>query len=458
MVRIFSVYYPVRSLVLMLGEAAVVCASFLLAALIRLGPDSYIVLNYENGLYKILGITAFTVLFSYYFDLYAPQRLPSKSEVYLRIVLVVGVLSFGLAAVSYVFPGFAIGVDCYLLGLILLVFNLLIWRAIYGWMVQLPMLRERVYVLGAGERATQLVEALRARSDWGMEVVGWAGAIGNGNLTREELAKSLQSFVGKQQVERIIVAMNDRRGKMPVRELLDVRVSGIKVEDANTLLEKINGRIEIDDLYPSFLIFSEGFRLSDTVLLARRLVSITVSFTALLLCLPLIPFIALAVKLSSPGPVLFKQERVGLKGSVFTVVKFRTMRQDAEAKTGAVWAGKNDPRVTAVGRFLRKSRLDEVPQLWNVLKGDMGFVGPRPERPEFVQWLSESIPYYNLRHLIRPGLTGWAQVRYQYGASLEEAKQKLQYDLYYIKHMSLSLDLLIMFETIKTIILRRGAQ
>jgi lipopolysaccharide/colanic/teichoic acid biosynthesis glycosyltransferase len=175
------------------------------------------------------------------------------------------------------------------------------------------------------------------------------------------------------------------------------------------------------------------------------------------LCLPFIPILILVVRFSSPGPIFFYQTRVGLRGRPFSVIKFRTMRQDAE-KNGAVWATKNDARVTRVGRFMRKTRLDEIPQLWNVLKGDMGFVGPRPERPEFVQMLNREIPYYELRHIIRPGLTGWAQVRYQYGATIEETRYKLEYDLYYVKHMSVGLDLLIMFETVKTILLRRGAQ
>jgi len=189
----------------------------------------------------------------------------------------------------------------------------------------------------------------------------------------------------------------------------------------------------------------------------RRLFSLAVSFLALVICLPFIPFIILAVRLSSPGPIFFSQTRVGLHGELFTLYKFRTMRQDAEAQ-GAVWAVKDDARVTPIGMFLRKTRIDEIPQLWNVLRGDMAFVGPRPERPEFVQWLSQEIPFYDLRHLIRPGITGWAQVRYRYGASLEETKRKLEYDLYYVKHLSIGLDLLIMFETIKTIILRRGAR
>jgi exopolysaccharide biosynthesis polyprenyl glycosylphosphotransferase len=213
----------------------------------------------------------------------------------------------------------------------------------------------------------------------------------------------------------------------------------------------------VDDLRPSALIFSEGFKVNEGFLLMRRVVSLLASLTLLLCFAPLLPFIILAVKLTSPGPVLFSQNRVGKNGHIFKVYKFRTMRQDAEAKTGAVWAQQNDPRITTVGRFLRKTRLDEIPQLWNVLKGDMGFVGPRPERPEFVQWLVEAIPYYNLRHIIRPGLTGWAQVKYQYGASLEETQQKLSYDLYYIKHISLMLDLMIIFGTIKTVLLRRGA-
>jgi exopolysaccharide biosynthesis polyprenyl glycosylphosphotransferase len=213
----------------------------------------------------------------------------------------------------------------------------------------------------------------------------------------------------------------------------------------------------LDGLNPSTLIFAEGFRMSSSQILFRRLLSFAVSFIALVICLPLVPLLILAVRLTSPGPIFFSQTRVGLRGRLFTLYKFRTMREDAEAQ-GAVWAAKDDSRVTPVGRFLRKTRLDEIPQLWNVLRGEMAFVGPRPERPEFVQWLSQEIPFYHLRHMIRPGITGWAQVRYRYGASLEETKRKLEYDLYYVKHLSIGLDLMIMFETVKTILLRRGSQ
>jgi sugar transferase (PEP-CTERM system associated) len=258
-------------------------------------------------------------------------------------------------------------------------------------------------------------------------------------------------------VRRVIIAMEKKRGELPVQELLMLRFQGIIVEDDTTLRERIYGKIQLDGLRPSNFLYSEGFRLRSSQQFTRQVASILAAAFLLLLFLPVFPFVVLAVKLSSKGPVFFRQRRVGMGGRNFDVIKFRTMFTDAEAG-GAKWATKNDPRVTKVGMFLRKTRIDEVPQLWNVLRGDMGFVGPRPERPEFVDWLKDELPFYYLRTLIRPGLTGWAQVRYGYGATLAETKEKLEYDLYYIKHMSLGLDLMIMFETVKTILRRRGAQ
>jgi len=265
-------------------------------------------------------------------------------------------------------------------------------------------------------------------------------------------------LVQRRDVHRVIVAMPDRRGTIPVQELLRLRLDGVKIEEATSWLEKMSGRIEVEQLYPSWLIFAEGFRFSAGFMLLRRLFSVLSSALLLLVVLPVMPFVILAIKLDSPGPVLYRQKRVGRRGVTFFCYKFRTMRQDAEADTGPTWAGDDDPRITRVGRFLRSSRLDEIPQLWCVLKGDMGFVGPRPERPEFVGWLSKEIPYYPVRHAVRPGITGWAQIRYRYGNTLEDAKEKLQYDLFYIKNASIGLDLLIMFQTIKIVLLGRGAQ
>jgi sugar transferase (PEP-CTERM system associated) len=289
-------------------------------------------------------------------------------------------------------------------------------------------------------------------------VVGWEDVQLEPSERRRVWVEALEN-IGKANplVHRIIVAMESRRGELPVQELLTLRFQGIAVEEDGTLRERLYGKIQLDGLRPSNFLYSEGFRIRASQQFTRQIVSICAAAFGLLLFLPFFPFVVLAVKLSSKGPIFFRQTRVGMGGRTFEVVKFRTMFTDAESG-GAKWATKNDPRVTKVGMFMRKTRIDEVPQLWNVLRGDMGFVGPRPERPEFVNWLTEELPFYYLRTLIRPGLTGWAQVRYGYGATLAETKEKLEYDLYYIKHMSMGLDLLIMFETIKTILRRRGAQ
>ena len=457
MIRIFNVYYATRTLVLLFCEALLVFGSFLLAAVYATGPDAYIALFYEYGLAKIAGVTVLTLLLSYYFDLYEPQRISARWEIYFRLLLVLSVLSFLLGGLIFFLPDLDIGPYVLVIGVSILAIALILWRRVYEWIFNHALFRERVYVLGGGDRARAVVATLRSRRDAGMEVVEGTND-GSDTENLERFTADLRSFrePGKR-VERVIVAMENRRGSMPVRELLDLRLSGVVIEDASSLLERLTGKLPLGSLNPSTLIFTEGFNVKASQQIIRRLVSITVSFVGLALCAPFLPFIILAVRLSSPGPIFFRQTRVGLRGRPFTVFKFRTMGQFAEAK-GAVWATKNDPRVTPVGRFMRKTRLDEIPQLWNVLCGQMAFVGPRPERPEFVKWLSSEIPFYDLRHMILPGLTGWAQVRYQYGASLEETKQKLEYDLYYVKHLSLGLDLLIMFETVKTIVLRRGAQ
>ncbi len=456
MIRLFQVYYPVRTLILLGGELILLFVSFLTATVIELGADSELTLRYENGIPKLLIISVFAILSAYYFDLYSPQNLRSKNETYFRLLLLFGTMCFVLSVVGYAFPDFFFGHGIFTLGMFISTLSVLGWRGLYVWLLRKPFLREQVYVLGSGEKAGRFVEAIRERTDLGMDIVGWTGA-SNSLESIESLTTAIQNLSEKQ-IPRLVIAVSDRRGTLPVRELLDLRMKGTKVEDSSALLEKITGKMEIEDLRPSSMIFSEGFKVNESFLLIRRMVSLLVSLSILLVFAPLIPFIILGIKLTSPGPILFSQLRVGRHGRSFRLYKFRTMRQDAEAKTGAVWAQKDDPRITKFGKLLRKTRLDEIPQLWNVIRGDMGFVGPRPERPEFVQWLAEAIPYYHLRHIIRPGLTGWAQVKYQYGASLEETKQKLQYDLYYIKHMSLTLDLLIVFETIKIVLLRRGAQ
>ena len=457
MIRIFKVYYPARTLILLGGEALIVWTSFLLAVLVQHPDDGYVVLNYEGGYLKIFGLTTVALLISHWFDLYDPTHFDVKGELYFRLLLVPGFLSLALAIAGLIFPRIMLGKSSFLLGLIFLTIALLVWRAFYGWLSEKPYFREPVYVLGGGERARRLVLGLRKRSELGADVVGWSGNV-QGALNRETMAADLMEMVQQKHVRRVIVAVQDRRDASPMDELLKLRLRGVHIEEATSWLEKISGKIEVEQLYPSWIIYAQGFRFSTPFRLFRRLLAFSVSLVGLLLTLPLMPFVVLAIKLDSSGPVLYRQERVGRGGKPFYCYKFRTMRQDAEADTGPTWALDDDPRITRIGRFLRTSRIDEIPQLWCVLRGDMAFVGPRPERPEFVELLSKQLPYYGVRHMVRPGITGWAQVRYKYGNTIEDAKEKLQYDLFYIKNASLGLDVFIMFQTIKIVVLGRGAQ
>ncbi len=466
MIRLFKVYYPVRTLVLLTVETLIVWASFVLGTMVRSREDWLLQLNnelfIEGGFLKILAVTAIVLLISHGLDLYDSSSLDAKWDQVFRLLLVLGFVALALSGVDYAYHVFLPGHvflphDSALVGLVILIFALLGWRAIYSWLVQQKYFRERVYVLGTGDRAQQLLNGLRRRSDLGIEVVGWTGDL-EGEVTRESVGTHLLDLVRESGVHRVIVAMPDRRGTLPVDELLNLRLDGVKVEEATSWLERINGRIEVENLNPSWLIFADGFRFSSFFRLVRRALNFSVALVGLLCSLSLLPFIALMIKLGSPGPILYRQKRVGRGGKIFYCYKFRTMRQDAEADTGATWATDNDPRITRVGKFLRVTRLDEIPQLWCVLKGDMHFVGPRPERPEFVEWLKQEIPYYGVRHTVRPGITGWAQVQYKYGNTLDDAREKLQYDLFYIKNASVGLDFWIVFQTFKIVLLGRGAK
>ena len=457
MIRLFNVYYPIRTVILVLSEALLVWISLLLGTVWQFREDSYLVLNFEYGYYKIFAVTILVLLLSHWFDLYNPSRSGERGEFYFRLLLIPGLMALVLAALEAVFPRVRMGNLSFAVGLLIVTAALLGWRSAYSWLAQQPYLRERVYVLGNGERAQKLVRGLQSRAELGVDVVGWTGAM-DAAATRENIASHLCETAKSRRVHRVIVAMQDRRDAMPVEELLELRLQGaVHIEEATSWLEKITGKIEVEHLYPSWIIFAQGFRFSEVYQFARRLLDVTVGLLGLILTAPMIPLVALAVRWSSPGPVFYSQERVGRGDKVFHCYKFRTMVQDAEADIGPTWADDNDPRITRVGKFLRLSRLDEIPQLLCVLNGDMAFIGPRPERPEFVDWLSREMPYYRVRHMVRPGITGWAQINYKYGNSLEDAKEKLQYDLFYIKNASIGLDLLIMFQTIKTVLQLRGA-
>jgi sugar transferase (PEP-CTERM system associated) len=455
-IRLFNVYYPVRTLVLLAGEAVIIGLSFVLGTLFSV--DSLLRLNnelfIEGGYLRILALTVVVVLLSHGFDLYDSSQLNQKLQQAFRILAVLGLVALVLGPVMYFVPEFLPGKYSAISGVLILTVALFCWRSAYTWLVSQPLFRERVYVLGTGDRAQRLLEGLRRRVT-AIEVVGWTGNI-QGDVTRDSAANHLVTLAREKGFHRVIVAMPDRLGTLPVEDLLELRLKGVKVEEATSWLEKMSGRIEVEQLHASWLIFAEGFRFSTLNRILRRVLNFSAALIVGVFSLPLLPLIWLAVTVSSPGQVLYRQKRVGRGGAIFYCYKFRTMRQDAEADTGATWAADNDPRITRVGKFLRTVRLDEIPQLWCVLKGDMHFVGPRPERPEFVEWLTKEIPYYGVRHAVRPGITGWAQVNYTYGNTLDDAREKLQYDLYYIKNASLGLDLLIMFQTIKIVLLGRG--
>lgn len=458
MIRLLNVYYPTRTVILILCEALIVGGSFLLASALVLGPDAMSILEHNHGMLKIALLTTSTILCAYYLDLYEPRQISARWEIYFRLLLIIGFLAFALSAIVYVFPQAAIARFVFLLGLILVVASLIAWRSAFEWISGHAIFQERVYVLGEGERASSIIETIREHREAGMVVVGSDAPAADKAERRRTFAAAVEQMAAVEtSIDRIVVALDERRGELPVDGLLSMRFRGVVIEQVGSVLERLTGKLQLDGLHPSDLLFCEGFRMKPSQQFLLRIASTLVAALGLILFLPFFPFVVLLVRLSSPGPIFFAQERVGLNGHIFTVYKFRTMGVDAEAD-GAKWATKNDPRVTPIGKFMRKTRLDEVPQLWNVLRGDMSFVGPRPERPEFVSWLSKEIPFYHVRTLIRPGLTGWAQIRYGYGATLAESREKLAYDLYYVKHQTLGLDLLIMFETIKTILRRRGAQ
>jgi len=321
----------------------------------------------------------------------------------------------------------------------------------------LPGLASRVLVVG-NDGFLEEMQRLISTSDQRYQLAGTLRFPGRNETSPESQARDIFETAKSLKADKVAISLAERRGNFPLQEMLNCKLSGIEVLDAPGIYERITGKLLIEDINPSWFIFCHGFKITPWLTLAKRLVDIVSSVIGIGLSLSFMPLVMLAIKLDSPGPILFRQQRVGQGDKPFVLYKLRTMRQDAEQSTGAVWASKADPRVTRLGQLLRKSRIDEIPQLINVLKGEMSLVGPRPERPEFVRKLKEIIPYYSERHFVKPGVTGWAQVQYPYGASIEDALEKLRYDLYYIKNISLLLDLRIIFKTIGVVLLRKGAR
>lgn len=392
---------------------------------------------------------------------YGPYALRSLRFAGARVLVAISLGIIALAVIDFVLPSdlFWRSTLLYTMGLAILV--LVADRLLLNSFLGSSAFRRRVMVLGAGDRAQRLRE-LGDKPESGFAIVAYIAMNEDNRIVEEAIPRSaihdLGRFVENLGVSEVVLALQERRNALPLKDLLRIKTKGVHVNDFSSFIERETGRVDLDTVNPSWLIFSDGFSSSRMLSSAiKRIFDITASVILLTLTLPVIGLFALIVKLDSKGPAFFRQKRVGLYGEPFTLIKLRSMRTDAE-KDGAKWAEENDPRVTRVGRFIRKVRIDELPQTWSVLKGEMSFVGPRPEVPSFVESLEEEIPFYGERHMVKPGITGWAQINYPYGASVEDSRCKLEYDLYYAKNYTPFLDFVILLQTLRVVLWPEGAR
>jgi sugar transferase (PEP-CTERM system associated) len=448
-------------LILILGDCACALSGISTAIFIRFeGVPDVLDLAMVEPLNRVVFVLA--VLFSSFFvELYRVDTGTGWRDVSLRILYGVAISFFLLSSLYYLMPSVMFGRG--VLVLALFVFGLLqfVWHVFFRIRANLPVFAKRVLILGAGPLAERIGSLISAPNSEYV-LAGYVSRAGEAvHVPGHAIVGSFEDIfetVKSKKADKVVVSLSERRGIFPLQEMLNCKLSGVKVVDAPSFYEMVTGKLLLENITPSWFIFSNGFRITLLLRIAKRILDVSLSLAGLVLFLPFFPLIALLIRLDSPGPVFFGQERVGENERNFTVYKFRTMRQDAERSTGAVWAQKDDPRVTRLGSFLRKSRIDEVPQLVNVLMGEMSLVGPRPERPEFVAKLKEVVPYYSERHFVKPGVTGWAQVCYPYGASVEDALEKLRYDLYYTKNISLLLDLRVILKTVTVVLFRQGGR
>jgi sugar transferase (PEP-CTERM system associated) len=454
-----------RTFLLIVAEAALVYAAFIAAVYLRVGFEGAPFELVEKHGYWKAAVAAIVYLASFYlFDLYDFLVMHDRRELVLRLVQALGLAWIALAFSFRVFPELMLGRGISLISLPLALTLMVGWRISIHWFLGHPDFGERILIVGSGAQAVEMAREVLNRPDAGYRIVGFVGTdaelLGKSLINPRVigLTEELDQIVKRENIDRIVVAMGERRGQLPTDKLLQLSLAGqVNIEEGASFYERLTSRVSLNMLRPSWLIFTGRGRQKKLAELSRNVVHWLVALVGAILSLPILLVTAVLIKLESKGPVFYKQERVGKNGRTFVLTKFRSMRVDAEAD-GPVWAQKGDDRTTRVGRVIRKVRIDEIPQFWNIVKGEMSFVGPRPERPHFVAQLAQEIPFYEQRHLIAPGLTGWAQIKYPYGASIEDARQKLQYDLYYIKNQSLMLDAIILFETVKIILFGRGAQ
>ncbi len=469
MIRVFSQYVSPKSILLMAIEGFLIVLSLLAGIRLRFwnNPvefDNYIVLP-DFAIQALIIALTFQICF-YYNDLYDLSAVRRRGEQLARLGQSLGAACLLLGFIYFFLPVLLIGRGVFFITMGLALGSILLTRIVLdsAWLATAP--AQNLMLLGMGDLAAGVAQEISKRHDLNIRLVGFVApsqqdlALNKQDLGHPILGTTseLESLVAENKIDRIIVAVEDCRGMLPIRDLVRLRIGGVHIEDAQSALASLTGRVCLAGVRPSWFVFSDGFHRSRVTATVKRIVDLAFGLMGLVLSLPIMAVVALAVWLDSGWPILYRQTRVGLRGQCFELIKFRSMRLDAEEANGAQWAQEQDPRVTRVGRFIRKFRLDELPQFVNVMRGEMSFVGPRPERPVFVQTLREQIAYYDERHSVRPGLTGWAQVQYPYGASVEDAFRKLEYDLFYLKNMTALFDCAIVFQTVRKVIFGSGGR
>jgi sugar transferase (PEP-CTERM system associated) len=468
MIRIFSQYVSPKSLLLMAIESLLMSLALVCGVFVRfwnepLEFDSYIQFP-DFAVQVVIFVMIFQICF-YYSDLYNVHTTRTRYEQLLCVGQSLGAGCLALGLVYYIFPSLLIGRGVFFISTALAATFVMVSRIALDRAWQFAAPKQNVLILGTHELAVTVARELTRRGDLNLQLLGFVQTAGCTDQQQELFgrpivgsADKLEAIATEKHVARIIVALEDRRLKMPTRDLVKLRVQGVRVEDAHSTISSLSGRVWLNTVQPSWFVFTDGFHRSRTTMVLKRMIDLSVALVALTLLLPIMLLLAIAIRLDSKGPAIYRQRRVGYRGQCFDMLKFRSMCADAEKLNGAAWAQKDDPRVTRVGRFIRKCRLDELPQLINIIGGDMSFIGPRPERPVFVEQLRQQISYYDERHSVRPGLSGWAQVQYGYGASVEDAIRKLEYDLFYLKNLSVLFDFAIMLRTVRIVLTGNGGR
>ena len=461
MIRLFKHYIPHAVLLLGLIDIVLLMVAGELSWRLRAGQVAMVLGPIDERIWGLVAFTGVMLTAMISVGVYGADSLRSMRFAIARLLVAISLGIIGITFVDFMIAGntFWRSTLSYAMAsaIVLLVFN----RLIVGGILGASAFRRRVLVMGSGMRADRL-RKLSERPESGFVIVSYLAMTEAQPVVEEAIARSaihnLKRFVENLGVSEVVLALEERRNALPLSDLLRIKTAGVHVNDFSSFIERETGRVDLDTVNPSWLIFSDGFSSGRAISsAAKRLFDVFASALLLALTGPVIMIFALLVKLDSKGPAFFRQTRVGLYGQNFKVIKLRSMRTDAEA-AGAQWAQQDDPRVTRLGKFIRKVRIDELPQAWAVLKGEMSFVGPRPERPEFVSDLEQQLPYYAERHMVKPGITGWAQINFPYGASIEDSRHKLEYDLYYAKNYTPFLDLLILMQTVRVVLWPEGAR